>query len=191
MAQTKILLDSNSYFRLAQNIHPLLFETFGGNDYTLYVHSDLMTEFKRSSRLQNKFHWVDEPEYIENRKRPLRLGAKTKKAINNTFEYMWEHVKDDGLGPSKVDIKILATAAELEVQVVTDDGDMIEFAEMYAIPHMRTIELMKLMLDEGHIDMALIRRIVAQWIYDNDTPFKGFEGGYSELFNETAPTEDS
>ncbi len=47
MAQTKILLDSNSYFRLAQNLHPLLCQPFGSADFTLYIHADLNAEFSK------------------------------------------------------------------------------------------------------------------------------------------------
>lgn len=146
MAQTKILLDSTSYFRLAQNIHPLLFNSFGPEDFTLYVHNDLMNEFKRSSRLRNKFHWVTEKEYVENRSRPLKLSKKQRAAIETTFDYMWEHVKDEGLGPSRVDVRILAAATEAEIRVVTDDQDMIALAKMYGIHQITSLELMKLML---------------------------------------------
>jgi hypothetical protein len=38
MAQTKILIDTNSYFRLAQNLHPLLKTPFGKAEYTIYAH---------------------------------------------------------------------------------------------------------------------------------------------------------
>ena len=69
MAQTKIIVDSNSYFRLAQNIHPLLCKPFGKSQFTLYIHSDLGTEFKRSPRLKNKFQWFTEPRFVENRSR--------------------------------------------------------------------------------------------------------------------------
>ena len=37
MAQKRIVVDSNSYFRLAQNIHPLLCQPFGQEDLTLYI----------------------------------------------------------------------------------------------------------------------------------------------------------
>lgn len=188
MAQTKILLDSTSYFRLAQDVHPLLFQTFGEKNYTLYVHGDLMREFQRSSRLQNKFHWVNDPEYVENRKRSLQFSAANKMGIEQTFEYMWEWVKEEGLGPSKVDVKILATASEVGLTVVTDDQDMIDFADMYGIGTMRTIELLKLMVDESHIEMEKVRAVVAHWNYENDLPFRGFAVSYRKLFGEAFPT---
>lgn len=39
MVQKKILLDSNVYFRLANNIRPLLFIQFGDENYCLYPES--------------------------------------------------------------------------------------------------------------------------------------------------------
>jgi len=45
MALTKIILDSTCYFRLAQNIHPLLGTPFGKADFALYAHAGLAAEF--------------------------------------------------------------------------------------------------------------------------------------------------
>ena len=97
MAQTKIIVDSNSYFRLAQNIHPLLCEPFGERQFTVYIHSELSTEFKRSARLKNKFHWFTEPRFVANRSRTISLSAENKKEIESTYEYLWEHVQDEFL----------------------------------------------------------------------------------------------
>lgn len=55
MAQTKILIDSNAYFRLAQSIHPLLQVEFGPETYCLYVIKDLQAEYDRNPRLRNAF----------------------------------------------------------------------------------------------------------------------------------------
>jgi len=41
MAQTKILLDTNTYLRLAQSMHPLLGIPFGKNEFTLYIHKEI------------------------------------------------------------------------------------------------------------------------------------------------------
>lgn len=54
MPQSKILLDSNSYFRLAKSIHPLLFQEFGNKKYCLYVLPELDKEYERQPRLKNK-----------------------------------------------------------------------------------------------------------------------------------------
>lgn len=74
MAQTKILLDTNSYLRLAENLHPLLFVSYGEENFTLYAHKDLRDECLRQPRLANKFDWITLAKYEENRKRPLVLS---------------------------------------------------------------------------------------------------------------------
>jgi predicted nuclease of predicted toxin-antitoxin system len=188
MSQTKILIDSNSYFRLAQNIHPLLSSPFGEEQFTLYVHRDLMSEFKRQPRLQTRFHWVSGSAYVQNRSRTLFLSKLQQEEIEQVFGYMWAHVQDEGLGPSPVDTRILATASALTLHVVTDDADMLELAAMYGVHAMTSLELMKLMMEADHIDMEKVRQIVAQWIYDNDTP-ANFEKNYRELFGEKPPCE--
>lgn len=60
MPQTKILLDTNAYRRLAQTIQPLLFDPFGKKEYTLYVIKEFQTEFNRQKRLTRIFPWVNQ-----------------------------------------------------------------------------------------------------------------------------------
>jgi hypothetical protein len=63
-----VLLDSNAYFRLAQSIHPLLRQPFGPPPpYSLFVLDVLDREFASNRRLQNKFEWVNQKEYREDR----------------------------------------------------------------------------------------------------------------------------
>lgn len=193
MAQTKIIVDTNSYFRLAQNIHPLLCQPFGKEDYTLYMHADLNAELRDSPRLQTKFDWAAEPDFRENRKRSLSLSKAQKKEIDETFDFMWEFVKEEyhgklGKGPSWTDTLIVATASVLEIRVVTDDQDMIELAEEYEVHQLTSLGLMQLMLEEAHIDLDKIKQIVAQWQYDNDTPYAKWKQEYRKLFKEAPPT---
>lgn len=194
MAQTKILVDTNSYLRLAQNIHPLLCKAFGKESFTLYMHADLNAEFRSSSRLQNKFDWVSEFEYKENRKRSVSLSNKQKEAIEETFDFMWQHVVETfhqqrQKGPSPIDTKILATALVLEIQVVTDDQDMIELAAEYDVQHLTSLSLMKQMLDEKHITIDKVEQVVAQWQYDNDTPYRNWKTEYKQYFKKQPPLE--
>jgi predicted nuclease of predicted toxin-antitoxin system len=194
MAQTKIIVDTNSYLRLAQNIHPLLGVPFGKKENTLYMHSELNAEFRASSRLQSKFQWACEPDFVDNRRRPLSLSKQQKVEIEDTFEYMWSFVQDEfhrkrQKGPSRTDTKIIATAATLEIRVVTDDQDMIELAEMYGVHHLTSLELLKLMLDENYIDLPMIERIVEQWQYENDTPNAKWKEEYSRLFGHDSPKD--
>ena len=188
MSQTKILVDSCSYFRLAQNVHPLLAVSFGEANYTLYAHEELTEEFSRTPRLQTKFSWVLQKDYAENLSRPLLIGRKEKKEIAKVFEFMWEHVVDENLGPSRVDVRILATASELQLRMVTDDCDLLDLAEQYGVHAMTSLELLQLMIQEEHIDMDKVRQVAAQWIYDKECPSKFF-GDYCRLFGEKPPKE--
>jgi len=188
MSQTKLLVDTCSYFRLAQNIHPLLAVAFGKAGYTLYAHAALTREFERTTRLQTKFDWFMGREYVENRARPLLIGRKEAKAIETTFEFMWEQVKAENLKPSPVDVRILATAAELELRMISDDQDLLAMAKDYGVHADNSLEVMKLMLDEGRVDLDLVRRVVSQWIYDRDTP-ADYRRDYRRLFGEAPPKE--
>jgi hypothetical protein len=192
MAQTKIILDSNSYFRLAQNIHPLLCEPFGKSQFTIYIHSELSTEFRRSPRLKNKFHWFTEPRFVANRSRSISLSEENKREIESTYEYLWEHVQDEfltphGKGPSPIDTRIVAIALVLNISLVTDDRDMIELASAFDSKQITSLGLMKLMLDEGRIDDAKVDQVVEQWIYDNDTPYSGWREEFKRVFSRDAP----
>jgi predicted nuclease of predicted toxin-antitoxin system len=188
MSQTKILVDTCSSLRLAQNLHPLLARSFGAAGYTLYAHEELTGEFAKQTRLRTKYEWFTQAAFVENRARPLLVGRKEKRAIANTFEFMWEHVQAENLGPSPVDVWILATASELGLRIVTDDQDLLAMARDYGVHADTSLEMMRLMLDEGHIDMACVRRVVAQWSYDNDTP-ANFAADYRRLFGEAPPRE--
>ncbi len=189
MPQTKILVDSCSYFRLAPNIHPLLAVSFGAAEYTLYAHRSLADEFRRAPRLRTKFEWFMEPRYVENRSRPLRIGKKETAAIDQAFEFMWAHVKAEHLKPSPVDVRILATASELGLRMISDDEDLLNMARDYGVHADTSMEVMKLMLVERHIDMDKVRQVVAQWIYDNETPNAGFSKDYRRIFGEIPPRE--
>ena len=120
MAQCKILVDSNSYFRLAKSIRPLLFCEFGEEKCCLY----------------------GENEYVDNRKYFPAISRKEKNAIQTAFSFIWEYVQTENLGPSKIDTLYLAHAHILNIQVVTDD-DMIAVANVFGIKALKTLELMK------------------------------------------------
>ena len=88
MPQTKILLDTNTYLRLAQSIHPLLGNSFGKENYTLYIHKEIDIELKRSSRLQTKFYWIEQEQYINNRKKRLVISKQKQADIEDTYEHI-------------------------------------------------------------------------------------------------------
>ena len=89
MAKYRILLDSNVYLRIANSFHPLLNESFGKPGYSFYLIPEFQKEFNKSPRLKHKFGWVDQPEYVKNRKHRLRILRNQTEQINLTYSYLW------------------------------------------------------------------------------------------------------
>lgn len=180
MPQTKILVDTNAYIRLAKTIRPLLFSPFGDREYCLYVLPELNKELE-NQKLQGKFHWITEEEFTDNRKHTPTISRKQKKSIQQTFEYLWDHVQTELPGPSKVDALYIAYALELEIPVVTDDQDMIELADVFEAKTMPTLELLKIMLDNKHTSIKTINGLCEYWKHIADIP-ANFKADYKRLF---------
>jgi hypothetical protein len=187
MAQTKILLDTNSYLRLAQNLHPLLFQPFGEQNYTLYAHKELKDECLRQPRLAHKFDWITLEKYEKNRSRPLTMSKAQHADADQNFDYIWGYVELEELSPSKIDVRILATAMALGIRVVTDDQAMLKVAAEFGIATWSTLELMKEMIEANHISIDQVRRVVDQWIYEKDMPARSLRQPYREFFGEDPP----
>lgn len=179
--QSRILIDSNAYFRLAQSIHPLLSQEFGSQRYCLYIIDGFEDEYFRNPRLRSTFSWVKEEDYVINRARKVSRSKAQRNEINFNLEYLKETAKESDLTTSPVDIEALAIAMVLSIPVVTDDSDMLKLAEEYGIVTMKTLELMKLMLDEKHIDDSKIDSITAYWEYSKDYP-KNFYADFKAIF---------
>lgn len=182
MPQSKILVDTNAYLRLAKTIRPLLFMSFGEQDYCLYILPELNDELK-NRRLQTKFAWIEESEYQENRRHTVTISKKQRRSIEQTFEYVWDHVQTELPGPSKVDALYIAYALELNIPVVTDDQDMTALAEVFEAKVMPTLALLRIMLDCDHTDMKTIRGMVEYWRYFNDRP-ANLEADFARLFHD-------
>lgn len=186
MAQSRLLVDSNSYFRLAKSIHPLLGVVFGDKEYCLYVLPDLEREYARSARLQTKFHWVNEKQYSQNRKHSITASQKEKGEIGRTREILDDYKYENLLGVSTIDINYLAHAYVLNIPVVTDDNDMLGLAKVFDIQTIKSLKLLALMRAAQHINIRKIREIVAYWKYEKDTP-GNYRKEYKKLFKENAP----
>ena len=180
MPQSKILVDTNAYLRLAKTIRPLLFMPFGDSEYCLYILPELNDELSHH-RLVTKFPWVDEAEYRENRQYFLNVGRKQRKVIQETFKYIWDYVETDLPGPSRVDALYIAYAIELNIPIVTDDQDMIELAKTFDVQMIPTLKLLKIMLNCGHTDIKTIRSLVEYWRYIGDRP-ANLEADFARLF---------
>jgi hypothetical protein len=91
-----------------------------------------------------------------------------------------------GLGVSRVDIICLAHAHVLQIPVVSDDGDFLVLAKEYDITSYKTLELLKIMYDCGHITIKQVRTIAEYWQYLQDTP-KSYRKDFKRLFGEPIP----
>ena len=171
---------------MAQSIHPLLKNNHCEEGYYICVINELNEEYKKNNRLVNKFFWVEQEEYKENRKKCFLLKEEIRTAIKNAFYFIRETARDQGLGVSKVDIIALSHSYVLKIPLVTDDGDLLELAEEYEVDTLKTIQLIKHLYDCGKIDMKQVRAIAEYWIYLNDTP-KSYSSDYKKLFKEDAP----
>lgn len=169
MPQSKILVDTNSYLRLAKTINPLLGIPFCKDESCLYILSELNEELK-PRRFTTKFPWIDEQEYVENREYIPIVGKKLKKQINETYEHIWDYVQTDLPGPSSVDALYLAYALELNIPVVTDDQDMTELAEVFEVTIFSSLKLLKIMFDCQFIKMKIVNGLVEYWRYWDDRP---------------------
>ncbi|MFH1217732.1 MAG: DNA-binding protein [Pseudomonadota bacterium] len=181
-----VLIDSCSYFRLADSLHPLLKTPFCEDGHSLGVLKDLQEEYKKNAALKHKFFWVDQKEYAENRKRCFQLTADQKIETNNAFYFIRETNRDMQLGVSRVDINCLAHAYVLEIPIVTDDSGLLALAKEYDVTSYKTLELLKIMYDCGHITIEQVRAIASYWQYLKDKP-KSYKKDYKRLFGEPIP----
>ena len=182
MAKFKILLDSNAYLRLGDSFHPLLGVSFGNMNYTLYLIPEFQKEFRKNPRLKNKFGWVDQPEYIENRKKRIRILKDQKEEIKLTYSYLWAQNISEKIGASRVDVKALAYGSVLDVPVVTDDFDMTELADQFSIEIWGIFDLLKVMYKNGMAGKKQIKALIGFLEYINDFPYKSFRKRVKKRF---------
>jgi predicted nuclease of predicted toxin-antitoxin system len=179
----RILIDSNTYFRLAEIIGSLLTSQFGPPPpYQIRLLAGTTHELYSSSRLRSKFSWADEVRHREERARgKLIVRAEEKQAIRSLKPFLFTAVSDLGLSCSRFDVECFATATCLGIPLVTDDLDLLSLAAEYGYETMTSLELLKLMLDEGRVSMDDIQAVVLMWQYLDDCPSK-FVDEFERLF---------
>lgn len=154
------LLDTNTYLRVADSFHPIIETIFGSPPCKFRVVPDLDHELKRNPRLASKFHWASSEIYSQDRSHHLRVSQEKRKEIKTNLEYVRETAQDLRLSTSPVDNFCLAYALAFGAIVVTDDGPMTLLAAEFDIPVTSTIDLLKLMYDEGRANLQEIRDAV-------------------------------
>ena len=168
----RVITDSNSYLRLARELHPLLGRDFGIIPYILKIHKDFENEYKANSRLQNKFHWVNEPEYLQNRMaHSIKFNNKYDgNRIIDLIPYINGFKKVNRLSISNIDIFILAGAKVLDIPILTDDPDMLITADEFEIVAIKCISFLSYLNDHSHIDETSLAKIFGYWEAIGDCP---------------------
>jgi hypothetical protein len=183
----KILLDTSSYLRLAYTIDPLLKKPFGNKNNELFVLPELDKEFQRNPRLRNKFDWVNEDQFYQNRKEGrLRLRDPQKGAVNRALEVMTRQAEVTGNGSSPIDIKCLAYGHVLKIQVVTDDLDMLSLAAEFQVQMLGSLGLLRIMRDQSFLTLKQINDTVKYWIITDDCP-SDLYNQYEKFFHKKLP----
>ena len=168
MPPSRILVDTNTYLRLAHTIKPLLGAPFG-NGYCLVILPELNAEVA-SDKILSKFGWVAEAAHAENRRHILKFLPGQWRAVELEYARMWVYAKEEFSKTSKVDVRYVAHGQVLGIPVATDDQEMLLLAKAVAVDAMSTLELLRLMLDCGHVTMRTVDEICERWERTDDLP---------------------
>lgn len=165
---TLVLLDTNTYLRLAKRIRPMLGVRFGQKDYVLTVLKEVETEVHRSSRLRFKHPWFDHAEFGRERDSArICLNSSEKSSLQNVQSVLHGIVLSDveryttrgRSPPSLTDCRVLAFGQIRSAIVVTDDLGMHLLAADFEIPIWHGWQLLLKMKAAKLISNDLIRDI--------------------------------
>ena len=192
---TLVLLDTNTYLRLAKRIRPLLGVKFGQKDYVLTVLRDVEDEVRRNRSLRSKFPWFDDEVFGDERDAArVPLSAEQKEQLKNFQSVLQGFVLTDldryttagRHPPSETDCKVLAFGEVKKAVVVTDDLGMHLLAGDFDIPIWHGWELLSKMRAAKKIDNDRIRDIydalernrdlTATWLQAKHTEFSRIFG---------------
>lgn len=191
MAATEYLLDTCAYFRLSQTLVPILGLDLGRPPIKLKLIPDFHKEFEKNPRLTNKFFWASiEPHTSDQKKGQLRLNQARKKQIDNTYQFMASEARDKKLQTSYIDMRSAAIGLEYDIPIVTDDKDLRKLIEEFAENRFKwvsTIEILHLLMTNGHLDIGRVEAVVTYWMMNNDVPSGTWHLDYKAFFNREIP----
>lgn len=176
---TLVLLDTNTYLRLAKRIRPFLGVKFGQKDYVLTVLKDVEDEVHRSRILASKFPWFDEHEHaVERVAKRVRLTAEEKASLANFQSVLRGHVLSEvdryttgrRQPPSDTDCRVLAFGLVRQAVVATDDLGMHLLAQDFEIPIWHGWDLLAKLRSAKVIDNDLVREIYVALERNGDLP---------------------
>jgi len=165
---TEVLLDTNTYLRLAKRIRPAVGRQFGQVPYVVVILKAVEDEVHRSPRL--KFHnpWFDEPEFAQERlAKQKRLSADDKSAMTLVQDVLLgmvqmevdKYTSHGRHPPGATDCWLLAYAQVKNAVVVTDDLGMHTLASEAGLKVWHGFELLAKLKTAKVVDNELICEI--------------------------------
>ena len=165
---TEVLLDTNTYLRLAKRIRPVVGRQFGHVPYVVVILKAVEDAVHRSPRL--KFHppWFDEPEFAQERlAKQKRLSADDKSAMTLVQDVLLgmvqmevdKYTSHGRHPPGATDCWLLAYAQVKNAVVVTDDLGMHTLASEAGLKVWHGFELLAKLKTARVVDNELIREI--------------------------------
>ncbi len=165
---TLVLLDTNTYLRLAKRVRPAVGVQFGQKGYVLTILKAVEDEVHRSPRLKSKYPWFDNEEFANERlSKQVRLSPDDKKSILAMQSVLQAWVLEDAeryssggrSPPGLTDCWLLAFGQTKPAIVVTDDLGMHELAGDFNIKIWHGYELLDKLRSAKVVDGQLIREI--------------------------------
>lgn len=165
---TEVLLDTNTYLRLAKRIRPAVGREFGQVPYLLVILKAVEDEVHRSSRLKFLNPWFDESEFAQERlAKQKRLSAVDRGAmvlvqgillgmVQMEVDKYTSHGRQP---PGPTDCWLLAYAQVKNAVVVTDDLGMHTLAAEAGLKVWHGFELLAKLRTGKVVDNALVREI--------------------------------
>lgn len=166
---TLVLLDTNTYLRLARRVRPFVGRQFGQVPYVLTILKVTEDEVHRSPHLQFRNPWFDQAEHAQERMaKQVRLSASERAQIEAAQSVLlgWVGLDVDRFTshgrspPGAADCWLLAFGQVRPAVVVTDDLGMHELAKDFSdIKLWHGYELLAKLRTARVVDDALIRAI--------------------------------
>ncbi len=165
---TEVLLDTNTYLRLAKRIRPAVGRQFGQVPYVVVILKVVEEEVHRSPKLQFKNPWFDEPEFVQERMaKQTRLSAAEKQDMKLVQEVLLGTVQLDidkytshgRSPPGATDGWLLAYGQVKDAIVVTDDLGMHTLAAEAGLKVWHGFELLAKLKSAKVVDNDLVREI--------------------------------
>jgi predicted nuclease of predicted toxin-antitoxin system len=167
-AATEVLLDTNTYLRLAKRIRPAVGLQFGQVPYVVVILNAVEDEVHRNPKLQFKNPWFDEPVFAQERMaKQTKLTAVAKQDMKLVKDVLLGTVQLDidkytshgRSPPGPTDCWLLAYGQVKGAIVVTDDLGMHTLAAEVGLKVWHGYELLAKLKTAKIVDNDLVRAI--------------------------------